>query len=622
MKSSRSFCNRALLHKNITRFAPVWAIYTVCLFFGILLMADSGLNYYFLSDMGECITIMCCVNLGYAFITAQVLFGDLYTSRMCNALHAMPLRRETYFSTNVLTGFLFSLVPTAVMTLFALALSVPSCIIDGWKIPLLWFAASNLSYLAFFGIAVFCVFLAGNRFAMALCYAIVNFGAGLIYLIVELFHTPLLYGLKTYDTPFLNCMPIAAMLLDGEYIDFTHYFPEVGFDYGVFELGSWNVLFIYAAIGIVLLIAGLMLYRRRKLECAGDFLAMRAIEPVFATIFSLAIGVACYGVCIMFTGVSSELLYIVYLVVGMVIGFFVAQMLLKRTVRVFSRRAFAGCAVLLVCFGLSIALTEADPLGIETKIPDADDIESVVLFTWHRSNPENISDQPTFGGSKAIATDEKDISRVMRLHSLALKELVGERFASNSIGGVIYDYNYTGQPRRTTAYTISYRLKDGTVLNRYYYAYIDSEAGNILKMLFSTPQCVLGIKSEEIDVFTQRINSLDIGGEVYPLNDETADSLVSALWRDCEEGNLVQEWVFHNDEEECGYYTALNIGVYPTKSEEGIATEAYTGFHSDAAGIEFLSLDLFTCCENTIEWLRENFPKAIEVIEEESGIYE
>lgn len=51
----------------------------------------------------------------------MLLFGDLYNSRMCNALHAMPMRRETLFLTNVVSGLLFSMIPTAVMAL----LSVP-----------------------------------------------------------------------------------------------------------------------------------------------------------------------------------------------------------------------------------------------------------------------------------------------------------------------------------------------------------------------------------------------------------------------------------------------------------------------------------------------------------------
>ena len=97
MKLRTSFCNKTLLRKNITRFSPVWGVYTLCLLVGMGLMymdADNGkVNFWFASHMAKSIQIMGLVNLFFAPITAMLLFGDLFNSRMCNAIHAMPLRR-------------------------------------------------------------------------------------------------------------------------------------------------------------------------------------------------------------------------------------------------------------------------------------------------------------------------------------------------------------------------------------------------------------------------------------------------------------------------------------------------------------------------------------------------
>ena len=40
-------------------------------------------------------------------LTAQLLFGDLYHSRLCNALHAMPVTREGWFLTHSAAGLAF-----------------------------------------------------------------------------------------------------------------------------------------------------------------------------------------------------------------------------------------------------------------------------------------------------------------------------------------------------------------------------------------------------------------------------------------------------------------------------------------------------------------------------------
>lgn len=612
MKLSKSFCNRAVLRKNITRFAPVWGIYTICLIFGMLLMAEGGIDYDYWDNLCICIGVMGVVNLGYAFIVAQALFGDLYNTRMCNALHAMPLRRKTWYSTNVLTGILFSAVPTALIAIFSLLIAPMSCVRECWKIPLYWYLGSNLSYIVFFGISVLCVFVAGNRFAMTLCYAIVNFGSAMVYALAELIYTPMLFGVKTYDEAFMLFIPVYA-LNNTSYLDcrFERATETVG--YGVFTVGSWSILLIYAALGVAFLGLGLLLYRRRKLECAGDFMAIRSLSPVFLVIFSISCGTVFYGICDLFTGVNNTAFCIIYLICGMIVGFFAALMLLNRTARVFTRRAFAGCGALILGFALSIVIVSIDPFGVETRMPEQDEIEAAVIFLWHRNHPENVDPEITWGGNYAVALDEKDISRVQRLHTIALEEEI-ERA----------DYTYSGEPSGTIAYTISYRLKDGSTLNRYYYAYYDSEAGNILNKLFSSTECVLGCKEDDISSIADQISFLycNNDGEVYPLNESQALSLVTALKEDCQMGNMAQNWSMHG-KLNCNYAFCLELGMRTkTSSGEAFTASGMVSTVSDYAeyfddGITYRSLDIFSCCENTIQWLKENLPELYEIIASE-----
>ena len=166
MKSRISFFNATILKKNITRFAPVWGLYSLGLLMVTVIMADSA---YFAMNLADSIVAFAMINCLYAPLCAILLFGDLYNSRMCNALHAMPMRRETWFFTNVLSGLLFSLVPNGVMALVCLVL------VDGlFIIPLLFWVAVTMQFLFFFGTAVLAVFCVGHRFAMAIVYIIIN----------------------------------------------------------------------------------------------------------------------------------------------------------------------------------------------------------------------------------------------------------------------------------------------------------------------------------------------------------------------------------------------------------------------------------------------------------------
>ena len=104
-------------------------------------------------------------------------------------------------------------------------------------------------------------------------------------------------------------------------------------------------------IGVVLAGLGLLLYRRRKLERAGDFLAIRGLEPVFVVICSVAGGVFLYALSEAFGFAVDYFL----MGLGVVVGFFGSQMLIKRTVRVFRKKTFLAIGVLAAAVPASLA---------------------------------------------------------------------------------------------------------------------------------------------------------------------------------------------------------------------------------------------------------------------------
>lgn len=221
MKSKTSFFNKTVFLKNLTRFAPVIGGYTLCLVLGMMMLyqdnRDMGRTFWFASRIAGNLQLMGLVNLLFAPLVAMLLFGDLYNARMCNALHAMPVRRETLFLTNVVSGLLFSMIPTAVMALLSVPLLNATVVTNAWQIALLWYAGTNLQFITFFGVAIFSVFCTGNRFAMAMVYAVLNGGAYILYYIINTLYTPMLFGVVTPDRWARLLTPVASMT-NGEYV--------------------------------------------------------------------------------------------------------------------------------------------------------------------------------------------------------------------------------------------------------------------------------------------------------------------------------------------------------------------------------------------------------------------
>ena len=140
MKSRTSFFNVAAFKKNLTRFAPAWGLYGLLLL--LVLLGNGDLSEQAFADsMRGTILAMAILNFFYALLCAQLIFGDLYSSRMCNALHAMPMRREGWFLTNVASGMLFSLAPNTVIALLCTVFCG-----EYWMIPLLWLCAVTMQF--------------------------------------------------------------------------------------------------------------------------------------------------------------------------------------------------------------------------------------------------------------------------------------------------------------------------------------------------------------------------------------------------------------------------------------------------------------------------------------------
>lgn len=549
MKLRASFFNSTAFRKNLTRFAPCWGLCSLFWLISVFLTAVDTQANYFIREMVGYIPAVICVNGAYAFLTAVLLFGDLYNSRLCSGLHCLPLRRECWFVTNVVSGLVFELIPMGLTALLAGIFGSGSTMTGASLVAPMFLLAALLSYICFFGLGVLACFCTGNRLAVLVVYGLLNFGAALVYGLLEMLYVPDYYGVVLQFDPFLKFSPYLR-LTQLEYLSCTVQKTN-GFITGgtVMMQAGWNWLCIYAGVGLVALVAALLMYRRRHLEKAGDFIAIKRLEPVFLLVYTLCV--------MLFFGLFwqiSEMKFFLYL--GVAVGFFTGRMLLKRTTRVFQWKALLGCAAMMLVLGLSFGVNRLDPFGIESRIPDEEDIQCAYVTEY---------------GSYFITNDgigleeEQQIADVLRLHELALED----RAQWNSGSGNI------------TSFSIGYRLKNGSLMVREYNCYVDSEAGDILRSFLSSTEYVLNLTPEQAQQGSQYFD-LDVvfyGGTTVYLTPEQLDGLVAAVAADCADGNMVNNTVFH-DSSFIGYLE-LNGGNY-----------VFLGIYED--------------CTHVVEFLEEN----------------
>ncbi len=543
MKSRTSSCKKTALRKDFSRFWPVWAGYFLCLIVLQVMQSNDDLSFWYAANMGECIGVMGFVNCAYALIVALMLFGDLFNVRMCNGLHCLPLRREQWFGVHVKAGFLFSLIPTAVtVPLSEAIIYLYSDMVNGWQLPLLWFAAANIQYVFFFGLAVFCVMCAGSRFAATIIYGILNFSSILLFAMADLIYTPLLYGVVTQSAPFVLLCPV-YQILEKRFVDAERiltgntYIDAYGIEQqefiGQFEIQfeNWVYILVLAVIGIALLMLARKMYQKRKLECAGDFLAVRWLEPVFQVAFSVLCMAGFYAVFALFFGWNTNNQYLL-LAIGLVAGWFAGRMFLERSTRVFRVRNFLGLALLTAALAGSLLVTKLDPLGIETWIPAPEKIKSVSIHLSH--NTDFVTEAP------------EEIADILRLHEAALEE-------HTTVHPDYSDDFYNPYVEDVAAYvTINYRLDNGTIAQREYYILPEGEAGVIAREYCSRLTSVVSresVKNEE-DFRYEMSQACHVSVSGFAVADEYMtdafrQALADAIIADCENQSIIQSAVYH-----------------------------------------------------------------------------
>ena len=610
MKLRTSFFNGTVLRKDITRFAPVWGLYSIFTLMAFFLIWESeNTAARFANNACNIMQAMGVINFAYATICALVLFGDLFNTKLCNALHAFPLRREGWFLTHCAAGFLFCLIPNTVAALLAATL-----LQEYYYFAFLWLAIMLLQFLFFFGAGVFSVMCAGNRLGAAAVCGIFNLLAVLVCWLFMTFYDPLLYGIEINATPYLNLSPVVGFY-HFQYIE-TYYDKLTGATVlkGFLE-NQWYYLLIAAGVGAVLLVLALLIYRKRHLENAGNLISLKPVSPVFLIIYTLCTGTVMYYVSEIFSGSARY----VFILIGFAIGFFTGRMLLEKKVNVFQGKTFLAFGVLLTFFGITVGLTKLDPAGITRYVPDVQDVKQVQISPNHA--------RYYYEHSLCILTEQEDIEAITQIH----QELVKTRKAS-----------------KDSALRITYTLQSGRVVERQYYVDIGSDAAEILRGYYSSPQYVLGtddmtallensfmlefrstteelplicIASENAldrQIYAEKYGEASIlyltkdlaedGSEPIGLNVELARGLMDAIIADCEAGNMAPPWEYHKGQDTFGWVT---IQSFAPKTDEKLSLNSDSSSYSlttyevlDYTPISYLEIKIFENCINTIEYLK------------------
>ena len=409
MKSKISFFNSGLSRSLLRRSWPVWTSYFVLLLMmvpgDLMQIVESSYRYEQTAEhLARQLTrsmLQGGVNVAVlsfvaCVLVAMAMYGFMYNNRSTSMYCSLPIKRETVFSTAFLTGLVPMLIADIVIALICLVFFVGY----GLAVKHVWLflAMALLGNIAFYGMAAFCAVLTGHILVLPAVYGILNVAANLAEMGIDYGRRTLVYG---YDEAFrFEFLSPIVKLADELQVQNQWHRDALGnmVETGVYTLEGFEWLVIYAVAGLVLAALGLLIYRRRQMESCGDVVAVNVLKPIFRYCM-------CFGVALMFAafaysalfesfmfGIIEAVCYLLLCLVGAFIGYFAAEMLMQKTLRVF-RGKWKGFLVSCLVLMAFVCINEFDLTGYEKRLPAMDEIGSIHLNYYDGCDyqePENI----------------------------------------------------------------------------------------------------------------------------------------------------------------------------------------------------------------------------------------
>lgn len=408
MPSERTFFNKAVYKRTLSRFWILGAAYAVALCFLTIMCgrffynseaaeAAEYVSYSILSNLTRREIVAAAIA---AVVMAIAVYAWMFRKTSAAYISALPVTREALLISSLLAGLTLLILPCIIAMLVSLLLYGGAGPVYVSSL-LCSTAAVVLMNIAFFGLASFCTVFTGNAAVLPALYAAALYGFVGIEAVIRYIAEFLLFGVRGTGWELAVLSPV-------------YYFSN---NY----VGSYSYALpltaIYAVAGVILAGLAVIFFRHRRMEAAGEVVAVPVLRPIFrwGLAAAVSLGMAVLTLKTVF-GVGSYAagnggtpgkvaILLLAMLFGAAVGWFGAEALMRKTLRVFDRH-WKGLGVFCALLCSLVIGGEFDVFGVERYQPDADEIGYAAVYGWGEYIPTRIM-QPE--NLEALLSLQKDI---------------------------------------------------------------------------------------------------------------------------------------------------------------------------------------------------------------------
>lgn len=613
MNLKTSCFNKTIFKKNVAHFWPLWAAYLLVLLvllpIRLCVLLKQLEDYGYMDNPGAVQEAKNYLALGsvikeglepmlifaFAAMMALAAFSYLYNARSANMMHSLPVTRLELFATNYLSGLLSMIIPELIVFM----VTVLTCVanqVSCMQYLFLWLLYVLAMTFFAYSLAVCVAMFTGQAFAMPVYYFIVNYlYVGCRYIVCALIAL-VSYGVTEFWNPGRTCILSPIYYMRNNARARVVYDDATGYAVGISMKGG-GLLAVYALAAVVIVIAAYRIYRRRQIETAGALISIGIVRPVFRWGVAICGGV---GITLLVVGTLAEY-YQINIFAGIVICiiifgflcFFIAEMLLRKSFRVFQRNRLFEWAGFTAAVLLIAGLFEMDVFGVERYLPEADAIEAAFVCL----------DYP-------IQMEPEEIPQLLKLHQTVIENKEECIRQKKEDAEQCYDVTFT------------YFLKDGSKVERCYplplteasLEDVTDPIGQILAWERDPENMrsrIFGYHSECNRYFSCSVGRYTAEGreDKYTLNDSEMKKLLAAVDEDIKKGNFDSYYLYCLSPEEADcYYNDLCL-EYVNKDGYYDAWDYYQNYGKGQQNADIVRMSSYIIfgpkCVNTVKTLRQ-----------------
>lgn len=527
MQSKKSFFNATVFKKNIDRtwllgFAALFIMFLMMgmdIFLKDMMVGYESYEYQIYKALGDTIENSWKIGFAVPAVFSLILFSYLQSARSVSFYHSLPISRKGLYITNVVSGLVIMYIPNILLYIaFIIKTSgVGFCPMDALTKWLIIICAEELLY---FAVDVFCVILTGNILVSAGLNIIVTFLPQYIYKFLEKI-------IKAFTFGYAEVIEEEAL----KNYTFQYVFDRIEYDLTDSVDASGKVvvsctiknftstIIITSIVAVIILIAALLIYKTRKSEASGDYVAIGWFKPI--ALWGGSFAFSLFVSSILVEGFADEIIEkyttgiiafsIASLAVMGLIAYILLQLLVNKSLKIIKKIMRPA-----LCFTAFMIVAGFGILGFSCYLKN------------YQPEKEDIScSGMTYDGKSINTYDAEMIGKLMEIQKKAI---------NGQENWITYNSS-----KGTDSLTLRYVLKNGKeIIRRYGLSKVDGVGAEIEKFLEDN---IIRLTYGNVDynrlIISPNINfetEYGLGIEVY---DKTASKRIyDALCEDAEAGRI------------------------------------------------------------------------------------